>query len=493
LTNSLSPDFQHYFYKNMQEHTLDPQNWEEFRQLAHQMLDDAIDYLRDVGERPAWKKVPASTLALTQEPLPQEGQDAAEVYAEFKTHILPYTKGNIHPRFFSWVQGTGVPMGVMADLLASTMNPNVAIGDHAAMYVDQQVINWCKSLFDFPETASGMLVSGGTIANLTGLTVARNSFLEGVRDKGLLAFPQLVVYSSVETHSCNQKAVEVLGIGNDFFRRIPVDENYRIRIPELKAQIAADRAAGLTPFCIVGNAGTVNTGAIDPIGELLAIARAEDMWIHVDGAFGALAYLVPEYREEVKALAEVDSMGFDLHKWLYLPYEIGCALIRDKNKHRAAFALQPTYLNNHDRGLSAGPDPTTNYGIELSRGFKALKAWMSIKNHGIEKFKALIAQNVAQCRYLGQLIENHPQLELLAPIPLNVVCFRFNPGGKTQAELNELNKELLMRLHESGVAAPSNTLLNGNYAIRVAHVNFRTQQSDMDLLVETVLRIGENC
>jgi glutamate/tyrosine decarboxylase-like PLP-dependent enzyme len=242
----------------------------------------------------------------------------------------------------------------------------------------------------------------------------------------------------------------------------------------------------------VGNVGTVNTGAIDPLDELLAVARENGLWWHLDGAFGALAYLVDAYKPQLRAMCQADSVAFDLHKWMYMPYEIGCVLIRDKALHRAAFGLQPSYLLSHERGLAAGPDPITNYGLELSRGFKALKAWMSLKEHGIEKYARLIRQNIAQCFYLGQLIENEPLLELLTPVTLNVVCFRYRPEQHMPDEaLNALNKEILMQLHERGIAAPSYTLLQGRYAIRVANVNHRSQKADFEALTAAVVDIGQ--
>ena len=478
---------------NHTEENLDPLDWEKTRLLAHRMVDDMVDYLRDVRERPVWQATPAATRELAGRPLPV-GPDAVEtIYEDFRTHILPYTKGNIHPRFFAWVQGTGTITAALADFLASTMNPNVTIGDHAAMYIDAQIINWAKEMFHFPATAGGMLVSGATMANLTALTVARNSYNPSIRKKGLyLLRGRLVFYCSTETHSCVQKAAEMLGIGLEGMRQIPVDENYRINIHALEQQIAADKAAGMLPFCIVGNAGTVNTGSIDPLDQLQKICRRERLWFHVDGAFGALASLLPEYESQLEAIRTADSLAFDWHKWMYLPYEVGCVLIRDANLQRAAFALQPNYLLSHERGLPAGPDPITNYGIELSRGFKALKIWMQLREHGIDKYRRLIAQNIEQCRWLAAQIAEEAELELLSPVFLNIVCYRYRPLGQPMEEsaLNALNRELLMLLHERAVATPSYTVLQGRYAIRVCIVNHRTQKEDLQALLTESLRIG---
>jgi glutamate/tyrosine decarboxylase-like PLP-dependent enzyme len=260
------------------------------------------------------------------------------------------------------------------------------------------------------------------------------------------------------------------------------------------------------PFCIMANAGTVNTGAIDPLGALLEIAREEGLWLHIDGAFGALAKLTPAFAEALSVIEQADSVAFDLHKWLFMPYEVGCVLIRDAGLQRRTFAAEANYLLSHDRGLAAGPETISTKGIELSRGFKALKVWMSLKEHGIGKYRSRIAANIAQAKYLGELIQKCPELELLAEVSLNIVCYRYNPGtGQPagapsdpgvvppppgNAALNAFNKELLMQLHESGEAAPSYTLLNGRYAIRVAITNHRTRMEDMDVLVAATLKIG---
>ncbi|MEY3647489.1 MAG: hypothetical protein RLZ13_371, partial [Bacteroidota bacterium] len=255
-------------------------------------------------------------------------------------------------------------------------------------------------------------------------------------------------------------------------------------------QIEADLKAGFLPFCVVGTAGTVNTGAIDPMEELLEISKEYGLWFHVDGAYGALAKLDPIYAPALKAIEEADSLAFDLHKWLYVPYEVGCTLIRDAKKHREAFAITPNYLLREQRGLSGGLDSTNNYGFELSRGFKALKVWMSIKEHGRAKYAAMIAQNNRHAAYLAELVEQHPNLELMAPVSMSITCFRMVYPGWKEAALLELNKEILLRLQEEGIAAPSSTILNGKYTLRVANTNQRTRTEDMELLVREVLRIG---
>ena len=472
--------------------SLDPQDWDAMRALGHQMVDDLIDYWAGIREQKIWRPIPDEVKQVFDLPIPEQGQSPEEVYREFKEYIFPYNKGNVHPRFFAWIQGTGTPMGTFGDLLASGMNPNTSIGEHSAMYVDRQVVNWCKQLMNFPSEASGILVSGGSMANITALTVARNSFgEEKIRQRGLkAASAQLVIYCSVETHSCIQKAAEIIGLGTDAVRKIGVNERFELDVQLLKAQLEEDLQAGFLPFCLVGTAGTVNTGAIDPMVELLEISRAYGLWFHVDGAYGALGKLDPNYADALRAIEEADSLAFDLHKWLYVPYEVGCTLIRDAKKHRDSFAITPNYLLQEKRGLSGGLDSINNYGFELSRGFKALKVWMSIKEHGRAKYAAMIAQNNRHAAYLAELVEENPYLELTAPVSMSITCFRMIQPGWGEEALQALNKEILLRLQEEGIASPSSTILNGKYTLRIANVNQRTQREDMDLLVREVLRIG---
>ncbi len=474
--------------------SLDPQDWNAMRALGHQMVDDLIDYWAGIREQKIWRPIPDEVKQVFDQPIPENGQSPEEVYREFKEYIFPYNKGNVHPRFFAWIQGTGTPMGTFGDLLASGMNPNTAIGEHSAMYVDRQVVNWCKQLMNFPAEASGILVSGGSMANITALTVARNSFgEEKIRQRGLKAASgQLLIYCSVETHSCIQKAAEIIGLGTDAVRKIGVNERFELDVTQLKAQLEADLQAGFLPFCLVGTAGTVNTGAIDPMELLLEISKAYQLWFHVDGAYGALAKLDPTYAAALKAIEEADSLAFDLHKWLYVPYEVGCTLIRDAKKHRDSFAITPNYLLQEKRGLSGGLDSINNYGFELSRGFKALKVWMSIKEQGRAKYAAMIAQNNRHAAYLAALVEQNPYLELMAPLSMSITCFRMIQPGWEEKALQELNKEILLRLQEEGIASPSSTILNGKYTLRVANTNQRTRSEDMELLVREVLRLGKS-
>lgn len=493
----------------MSEETLDPatpEEWRAFRALSHRMVDEMLEHLATLREQPVWREMPADVRrALGSEAppgsasAPRSGIGAAAAYEEFVANVRPYPNGNIHPRFWGWVMGAGTPLGMMADMLAAGINPNLGGFNQAPALVEHQVIAWMAELLGMPG-ASGLLVNGGTMASTVGLAVARfaRARVLGVdtRADGMQAWPgeavrqPLVFYGSSETHGWARKAAELLGLGNRAFRRVPVNDAYEVDAAAMARMITADRAAGLVPFCVIGTAGTVNTGASDDLRALAALCRQEQLWFHVDGAFGALAYLSETLRPQVVGLEEADSMGFDLHKWGSLPFECACVLVRDPEVHRAAFAASASYLAPATRGVIAGGLPFAERGLELSRGFKALKVWLSLKADGVDKMVRLIEQNVAQTRYLAGRVEQHPDLELLAPAPLNITCFRYAPAGVPDTVLDTLNAELLIRLQERGIAMPSSTVLRGRYALRVANVNHRTRREDLDTLIEGVLTLG---
>jgi len=475
------------------EETLDPQDWSEMRALGHRMLDDMLDYLKSVRERPVWQPIPEPVKASFDRPLPLEPQPTEEVYQEFLENILYHPMGNIHPRFWGWVIGTGTVTGMLAEMLAAGMNPNLGGGDQVPAYVEAQVLDWCKQMLGFPLDASGLLVSGGSMANLIGLAVARNARAGfDIRQEGLQSeHKMLTFYGSAEVHSSIEKAIELMGIGMNALRLIPVNQAFQIDLQALQAAIDSDRGAGFQPVCVIGNAGTVNTGAIDDLEALADLCQREGLWYHIDGAFGALAALSPKLQPLVPGMQRADSLAFDLHKWMYVPYEIGCVLVRDEEAHRRAFSLTPDYLAHAIRGLASGKLWFSEYGIELSRGFKALKAWMSLKEHGIKKYGRMIQQNVDQAQYLGRLVDEDPRLERLAPVSLNIVCFRFKGVNLQDADLNALNQEILVRLHEQGIAVPSYTTLKGNYCLRVAITNHRSRFEDFEILVNEVVRLGE--
>ena len=473
------------------EETLDPEDWSALRQLGHRMVDDMLEHLRTVRERPAWQRPTDDARAGLHEPLPRAGQGEERAYADFREHVLPFATGNIHPRFWGWVMGTGTPFTALAEMLAAGLNPNVGGFDDGASLVEDQVLDWFKEVMGLPAEASGLFVSGGSMANLVGLAVARHARAPfDVRQKGQGASPQpMTVYASSEVHSSVPKTMELLGLGRDALRLVAVDSEYRIDLADLERKVQEDRRAGALPIALVGSAGTVNTGAIDDLTALAAFARRERLHFHVDGAIGALAALSPELRPLLRGMEEADSLAFDPHKWGHFPYEAGCVLVRDPAAHRAALSTAAAYTAPLHGGLASRNERFADRGPQLSRGFKALKVWMGMKAAGTDRLGRLIRQNVEQAVHLAALVRKEGELELLAEGPLNIVCFRYRATGAVK-DLDGLNRAVLVELQESGVAVPSGTVLGGRFAIRVCINNHRTRRDDLQLLVKEVVQRG---
>ena len=472
--------------------SLDPDDWTAFRKRAHAMLDAAIDHVEHAREGRVWNPVPDDVKAAISEPLPMEPQGTDKVCDDVLSQVLPYSTGNKHPRFTGWVHGAGAPGGIIADAMASAMNSNLGGRDHGANYVEQQVIDWMKGLFDFPESSSGLVVSGTSIATVIALTAARYAKTnydvrrEGVRpEKG-----RLVGYTSSEAHSCIARTFDMLGLGLDALRSIPVNDTFQMDIAALRQAIEKDIADGNNPFCVIGSPATVNTGAIDDLAAISVICQEHDLWFHVDGAFGAVAAMSDKLKPHFKGIELADSIAFDFHKWMHVQYDAGCVLIRREDYHREAFTLRREYLTAASRGLAAGNPWFCEYGPELSRGFRALKVWFHLKEHGLNRIIEKVEDNCLQAAYLGELVKSRPELELSTPVSLNICCFRFVAPGMTDAELNSLNGEIVIALQESGIAAPSTTKLDGKLAIRVNNTHHRSTKTDFDLLVAEVIKIG---
>jgi glutamate/tyrosine decarboxylase-like PLP-dependent enzyme/glutathione synthase/RimK-type ligase-like ATP-grasp enzyme len=469
--------------------TLDPADWPAFRSQAHRMLEDILDYLENIRDRPVWQPIPPDVRERFRGELPREPSDLAAVHEEFTRYILPYAAGNVHPGFMGWVHGAGTPVGVVAEMLAAGLNANLGGRDHIPIEVERQVAGWMRKLFGFPESASGLFVTGASMANLIGVLVARDTELGfETRCAGVEAgSKRLAAYASAAVHGCVGRALDIAGIGSDALRRIAVDSRYRINLASLRTAIAADRRAGFTPFLVVGTAGTVDTGAIDDLDALASLARAEKLWFHVDGACGALAMLAPELAPRLKGIERADSLAFDFHKWGQVPYDAGFVLVRDGLLHRQTFATSEPYLRREAQGLAAGSPWPCEFGPDLSRGFRALKTWFTLKVYGAEALGASIARTCELARYLENRIAQTPELELAAPVELNIVCFRYRAE-----EAHRVNARIAVELQESGVAAPSTTVIGGKLAIRAAIVNHRTQPADLDVLVERTVALGHS-
>jgi aromatic-L-amino-acid decarboxylase len=451
------------------------------------MLDDMLDYIEHIRERPVWQPIPDDVRAHFGSAAPAQPTELASVHDEFMRYILPFATGNTHPGFMGWVHGGGNVPGMLAEMLAAGLNANLGGRDHIPIEVERQIVQWMRQLFGFPDTASGLFVTGTSMANLLGVLVARTAALGvGVRRYGVGAEPaRLTAYTSAASHGCISQAMDLSGLGTEQLRVSPVDRNHRIDLGALEREIAADRSNGFTPFVIVGNAGTVDIGAIDDLAGLASIARRENLWFHVDGAFGALAILAPDLAPRLAGIEDADSIALDFHKWAQVPYDAGFIMVRDGTIHRDTFASPAAYLRRETRGLAAGQSWPCDLGPDLSRGFRALKTWFTLKVHGTVAIGEVISHTCALARYLERKVIATPKLELLAPVALNIVCFRYRG-----ADADRLNAEIVADLHESGIVAPSTTMIDGQLAIRAAIVNHRTSEREMDMLVDAVLAFG---
>jgi aromatic-L-amino-acid/L-tryptophan decarboxylase len=469
------------------DHNLDPDDWDDTRAQGHRMLDDMFDHLERLREQPVWRPMSDQLRAGFQSEPPRSPTPLAVAHRRFLDEILPYAGGNLHPGFMGWVQGAGSPVGMLAEMLAGGLNANLGGRDHAPIEVEREVTGWVRQLMGFPETASGLFVTGASMANFIGVLVARNRALgPQVRRRGLTDMgAKLTAYASTAAHSCVVRAMEMAGLGSNALRLAPTDADHRIDLAVLRAMIAEDRTQGLTPFLIVGAAGTVDVGAIDDLTALADIAAAESIHLHVDGAFGALGVLAPVVAPKLAGLERADSLAFDFHKWGQTPYDAGFILVRDEKAHRETFASAAAYLQRDERGMARGGTWPCDYGPDLSRGFRALKAWFTLKVLGADAIGEAITHSCALAGELADRIAVQPELELLAPVPLNIVCFRYRC-----ADADPVNAAIVADLQEAGRVAPSLTRIDGRIAIRAALFNHRTTSADLETLVQSTLAFG---
>ncbi|NHO53956.1 cytochrome D ubiquinol oxidase subunit I [Acetobacter estunensis] len=475
--------------------SLDPvgEQWDDLRRVGHEMLDEMFDNLMTLREQRVWQPLPDTIReGFRHTDVPREGQDVHAFAKAFREEVLPYSVGNRHPGFMGWVHGGGTPVGMLAEMLAGGLNANLGGRDHAPVEVERMVLRWAVALMGMPDTASGILVTGSSMANFIAVIVASRAVEGGLalRNSGVGLRP-LVGYAATSAHGCVSRAFDLAGLGSEALRLVPVDKDFRMDTAALQEMIAADRKAGREPFLVVGTAGTVDVGAIDPLDEIGAIAREEKLWFHVDGAFGALARLSERFAASLATIGQADSLAFDFHKWAQVPYDAGCILVRDAQKHAAAFAQNLNYLSREDRGLAAGAPWFCDFGPDLSRGFRALKVWATLSVYGTQRLGHMVERCCDVAQYLAARVDREPTLELMAPVTLDIVCFRLVATGMTDEDADVFNGEIVKDVQESGLAAPSTTRINGRLVIRAAIVNHRTQEEDVDRLVDTVLACAE--
>ena len=462
--------------------TLDPKDWGDLRAQGHRMLDDMFDNLATVAERPLWQAPTPDQRARYRAELPRGPGRLEDAHAQFMADVAPYGSGNRHPGFMGWVQGGGTGVGMLAEMLAGGLDANLGGRDHMPIEVERQVALWMAELFGFGPAASGIFLTGTSLANLCAVLVARDRALgadvrhTGVRDV------RVVAYASKGVHSCIVRAMDMTGLGWDRLRLIETDADHAISLPALEAAIAADRAQDLKPFLIVGTAGSVDVGAIDDLDGLADIAAREGAAFHVDGALGALGVLAPGVAPRLRGIERADSLALDFHKLAQVPYDAGFLLVRDAAAHKRTFTYsEAAYLRHAERGLAGGEWWPCDFGPDLSRGFRALKVWFSLKTYGLDALGAVIGRACDLAAELAARIEASPELELMAPVGLNIVCFGYVGGD---------NAAIAADLQEAGRVAPSTTTLNGKTAIRAAIVNHRTGLADIEALVEGVLSLG---
>ncbi|MEV7175499.1 pyridoxal-dependent decarboxylase [Kitasatospora sp. NPDC093679] len=462
---------------------------EDFRSAAHAAADLVADYLEGLADRPVWQPTAvADRQALLDLPLPETGTDLGGLLKTVAEQVLPAPMGNGNPRFFGWVNSAPQPAGVLATLVASAMNPSSAGGDHADVHLERAVVRWIAELVGFPHPAGGgLLTSGTSMATIVCLAAARNraALRAGVdvRAEGLAALPPLVGYVTGETHSCVRKAAELLGLGSRHLRTVATDAEGRLDTAALEAAIAEDRAAGRLPFLVVASAGTVGTGAVDAFHPIADLAEREGLWMHVDGAYGAFGVLDPVIAHRYAGMERADSLALDPHKWLGVPVDCGCALVRDTEGLRGTFSLVPSYLRDEAAGSLGW---FSEYGTEQTRPFRSLKVWASVAHRGREGVAADIAHTTALARRLGELVEADPALELLAPVETSIVAFRYRPAGLDGDELDRINRELPAAVQLRGRVFVTGAVLGGHEMLRACLLNATTTEADVRLLVDEV-------
>jgi glutamate/tyrosine decarboxylase-like PLP-dependent enzyme len=462
---------------------------EAFRSAGHALVDGVAGYLAELPSRPVWQPLPAELRQrLLEMPLPEEGMSLHTLGETALRDVLPHAMGNGHPAFFGWVNPPPAPAGIAASLAAAAMNPSVVSGDHADVHLERATVRWLAELVGYPHTpGAGLLTSGASAATIVCLAGARGRALASagydVRRHGLAGTPPLISYMPAETHSCVPRALTLLGLGSEAVREVPLPEG-RLDVDALRAAIAEDRESGGLPMLIVGSAGTVNTGAIDPLDALADVAAAEGIWFHVDGAYGAFGILDPAIEDSYRGMDRADSLTLDPHKWLGVPVDAGCALVRRPDDLRDAFSLIPPYLR---QGAGREVGTFAEYGLEQTRPFRALKTWATIASRGRAGIVAQVSRANELARELASLVESEPELELAAVPQTSIVAFRARPRDCPAEKLEELNHALPQAVQARGHAFVTGTVYENRETLRACILHPETRREHLALLVHEVL------
>jgi len=472
----------------------------DFRAIGHQLVDRVADFLAELPEKPVAPAMsPREMHALlgTSDTLPDVGEDAKHIAQHAAELVIENSTFNGHPRFFGYITSSASPLGALGDMLAASVNPNCGAWalSPVASEIEKQAVRWVAELIGYPADCGGLFVSGGNMANMVCLIAAIRAQADwSVRARGVASGKQLRIYASEEVHTWLEKGVDICGLGAGAFRPVPVDDSRAMDFGALQRMIAEDRKGGHRPAVVIGTAGSVSTGAIDPLPEIAKLCAREKLWFHVDGAYGAPAAVLPDAAPALKALSLADSVAVDPHKWLYAPLEAGCSLVRDAEKLRGAFSYHPPYY----RFDGEAQDPPTNFyewGPQNSRGFRALKVWMTIRQVGRDGYVRMIRDDIALAREMCDLVSEEAELEALTQ-SLSITTFRYVPehmrpdASRHLEELNALNAAILEKLQKDGVAYPSNAVIGGRFAIRACIVNFRTQSEDVKALIRATIAAG---
>ncbi|MEP1441573.1 MAG: pyridoxal-dependent decarboxylase [Hyphomicrobiales bacterium] len=462
---------------------IDPQDWDQFSKDFHALLDQCLERMKSARDLP-WQPKPDDMGPSVALAIDEPGMASADLFQNLTQNIMPYATGNTHPKFFGWVHGTGLPLGVGADLVASTMNSNCGGRDHGAVEIERAVIDWVRLVAGFPDGSSGILTTGTSQGTILALSAARvKCFGTDIRKKGIRSLPDIKVYAAKGAHSCMSKALDVMGHGSDALRSVPTVD-HAMDLAALKTMVEEDRAAGCVPLAVVATAGSVNLGTFDPIDEIADYCREQDIWLHIDGAFGFWTRLADEpWRSLSNGVEKADSIACDFHKWMFVPYDCGACLIRDHDLHRATFAERPSYLAPQDAGIGGGDLWYCDYGLELSRGFKALKVWAAIKGYGTKTFGDVITDNCKQATLMGELADQTDGLRLAHPVVSNLCCIALEnaDAGKVAAQL-QLSGDVIF----------STTIVDDENCLRAAIVNHRTSEQDIVDVIEAVRHVARS-